>query len=187
MPQRSGRAGGTGGGATAALLLVFCLATTALAQGTALEAAIKATYLYKFAPFVDWPPAPAQRATFDICVLGDDPFGSMLDSAVGGQVLDGRPFVVRRLATGAADSACHIAYVSGSASQPAQQMLALLRGRPVLTVTDASRTGSVRGIVHFIIQDNRVRFEIDDGLAAEAGLRISSRLLSLATAVRQRG
>ncbi len=63
-----------------------------------LEYAVKATYLYKLAPFVDWPPGTftAADAPFDICVLGPDPFDDFLEKAVGGRKLGTHPFKVLR-------------------------------------------------------------------------------------------
>lgn len=169
-----------------ALLLLWPFVVRA--QENALESAIKATYLYKLGPFVDWPAgAAADAAPFQICVVGDDPFGDTLDRAVRGQALGARPILVQRFANAARSLPCHVMYLAGSATQSAAEALALLGNAPILTITDTARRSNAKGIIHFVIQDNRVRFEIDDRAAAERGLRISSRLLSLATAVRPRG
>jgi len=150
------------------------------------EAEVKAAFLPRFARYVTWPsfmrPQPGQA--FQLCVIGADPFGSALDRAAAGQLVDGHKIVVRRVGSGAAAS-CHIAFIQGSKTQPAGQMLAALDGRPVLTVTDA-RGGSQRGMVHFSMVSGRVRFFIDEKEAARRGLGINSRLLALAIGVRPR-
>lgn len=171
-----------------AALLLLAGATAARAQTDSLEYAVKATYLYKFAPFVDWPESafPSPTSPLVLCVVGDDPFGAVLDRAVGGQHLAEHPIVVERMATYAPGRVCHILYAMGSDLQPAGEVVALARGRPVLTISDAARGSAVKGIIHFVVQENRVRFEIDDRAAAENDLRISSKLLSLATSVRPR-
>lgn len=173
-----------------ALGAALALATLAAAQAqdSSLEYPIKATYLYKLAPFVEWPAAAFASATapLEICVVGDDPFGSILDRAVAGQQIGDRPLAIRRLDRAAAGAGCHVMYVSGSTTQSAFQALEAVRGDHVLTVTDAARRPGGKGVVHFVLQDNRVRFEIDDQSAAEHGLRVSSKLLSLASAVRRR-
>ena len=172
-------------------LLVVCggaasiMPAPVLAQNNAMELAIKATYLYKFPPFVEWPPgALPPGGYFTICIVGDDPFGAMLDQAVRGQQIKDRPVLIRRMATFNADAGCLMVYATGSAVQPVPAILAALRGRPVLSVTDNQPEGQPRGILNFVIADNRVRFEIDDAAAAEFGLVISSKLLSSATRVR---
>ena len=152
-----------------------------------LELAVKATYLYKLAPFVSWPGAAyvAPNGPLTICVQGVDPFGAVLDQAVGGQVVDGHPLAVRRLARLDAGSGCQSAYLAGGPAQSPAQALAAVDGAPVLTVTDDSRGGTARGIVHLLIDGGRVRFSIDAAQAERNGVAISSKLLVLAVAVKR--
>ena len=171
-------------GVAAALLLAFGIAP-AWGQPAAVGQAVKATYLYKFLPFIAWP-AGAAPESYALCVVGDDPFGAILDRAVAGQTVDGRPVVVRRMPVLRQDAACQLVYAAGSAAQPVAAILAGLRGRPTVSVTDGAGDAATRGMVNFVIVDSRVRFEIDDRLVAEAGLAISSKLLGLATLVRPR-
>ena len=148
-----------------------------------LESAVKATYLYKFAPFVDWPAKPGAPAAFNICVIGTDPFGPLLDRLVAGQRVADRPIVVRRLAQAQRDAPCQIAFVAGSRGQDVKAALLALRGAPVLTVTDGAMDP---GVIDFAVVGGRVRFRVDDEAAAENGLTVSSKLLSLAISVRPR-
>jgi hypothetical protein len=167
--------------------LVLLPATAARAQA-GLELAVKAAYLLKFPLFVDWPrPAPGAAATpFLLCIIGEDPFGGVLDEAAAGQRVGGRPVVVRRLLVLVRNSGCDMVYATGSPAQPVAAALDAVRGTPVLTVTDSARYGGPSGIVNFVLVNNRVRFEIDDAAAAANGLAVSSKLLSLAVAVRPR-
>lgn len=150
--------------------------------------AVKATYLYKFGPFVEWPGAIFESAAEPVilCIVGDDPFGNVVERAVAGQQIRQRPIQVRRLRAVAQDSECHILYAAGSPVQPVPAILDTVRGRPVLTVTSEDPRSDTAGIVNFVVQDGRVRFEIDDAAAAENGLVISSKVLSLALRVRPR-
>jgi hypothetical protein len=77
-------------------------------------------------------------------------------------------------------------FIAGSADQSVMDALAAVQGTPTLTITDAARRPGAKGIVHFVVRENRVRFEIDDKTAAENRLAISSKVLSLALAVRPR-
>jgi len=171
-------------------LLLACAAVAlapvaGLAQVNSGELAVKATYLYKFPPFVQWPASALPPGdNFTLCIVGDDPFGGMLDRAVGGQQVKDRPVVVRRLATFNGEAGCQMVFATGSSAQPVPAILAALRGKPILSVTDGER--DAKGMLNFVIADNRVRFEIDDQAAAESGLVISSKLLSLAIHVRPR-
>ncbi len=163
------------------LLLAAALAPAASAAG--LETAVKATYLYKFAPFVDWPATAfaSSASPFNICVLGADPFGAALDTAVSGQRLDAHPVTVVRLQKLDAGSRCHILYLGAGRAQAQQDAIGSVRGKPVLTVSDQAGAGA---IIRFVIKDNRVRFDIDNAAAAANGVTISSRLLALANSVK---
>ena len=146
-----------------------------------LEYAVKAAYLTKFIPFITWPEAgtAAPNAPIVICVVGVDPFGGRLEQAAVGTRPDEHPILVRK--TSVPDAGCQIAFL-GAGSEAA---LEGLRGKPVVTVTDAAM--KTHGVVSFLVVDNHVRFDIDDALAAQDGLVISSKLLSLAHAVKPRG
>lgn len=169
-------------------LLVLIATLPALAQVNPLELAVKATYLYKFAPFVGWPQAIFTRPDQPVvlCVVGEDPFGATLDEAVAGQRIGERPITLRRLARADRQSGCHIMYMAGSAAQPVAAALDAVRGTPVLTFTDEARGSPAKGIIHFVVRDDRVRFEIDEYAAAENGITISSKVLNLAISVRSR-
>jgi len=170
---------------TIAWLLLFASMQAAWPQGAPLEYAVKATYLHKFAPFVEWPNAAAEfpGGDFAVCVVGNDPLGAVLDRAVSGQQVAGRTITVRRLASVTGNPGCAVMFVTGSDAQPATAVLAAVRGTAVLTVTDGATDSAAKGIINFVLQDDRVRFEIDNSAAAAAGLTISSKLLSLAVHV----
>jgi hypothetical protein len=173
-------------GGLLAAVLWLSPAAPARAETTSLEMAVKANYLYKFAPFVEWPPRSFQTAQspFNICVLGEDPFGRALDEAVRGQRLGGHPIALRRAATAEPGMGCHLVFAGKSATQTTAEMLRIVSGQPVLTVTDQSR-GVTGGMIQFVLQDGRVRFEIDAAAAEASGVTISSKLLSLASSVRR--
>jgi hypothetical protein len=149
-----------------------------------MEYAVKAAYLYKFAPFVQWPPAVFASASspFQLCILGQDPFGASLERAVSGQRVDDHPVTVRRLARVDAASGCHMVYLGASRAQTPAEALRALRGSPTLTVADGGRDAGA--IIKFVIKDNRVRFDIDVAAATANHMTISSKLLALATSER---
>jgi uncharacterized protein DUF4154 len=161
--------------------LAVLIAGPAMAADAPVEYALKGTFLYKFLPFVTWP-AQAPNAQLSICVLGADPFGPALDQAVGSQSVEGHPVAVRRVDTPEAAQACQVVFVANAPTEPAA--LQALQGKPILTVTDSG--AAAPGIVSFVIDNNHVRFDIDDAAAAKGGLTISSKLLSLARSVKPR-
>ena len=153
----------------------------AWADSAGLEYAVKANFLYKFGPFVDWPPRsfPSPASPFNVCVFGDEPFHQSLDDAVRGQAVIGHPVVVRRLRVVTADPGCQVLYVGRSKTQKPAEVLEALRHSPVLTVTDESQ-GFSGGLIHFVLRGGHVRFGIDLEGARASGLKISSKLLALA-------
>lgn len=162
-------------------------AARAQAQAPSVEAAVKATYLYKFAPFVEWPAGTFASPSdpLVICTVGSDAVAGLVDEAVRGQAIGGHPIDVLHLSAVPRQAPCHVLYVA-SRGAAAAAALGSVRGTPVLTVTDAAGDTATTGIVNFVVQDNRVRFEIDLRAAAENHLVISSKLLNLATRVSPR-
>ena len=156
-----------------------------MTDAVSLEYAVKATYLYKLAPFVNWPPDEfaSADAPFQICVVGTDPFGDYLDKAVVGRGMGAHPFAVRRLESVDGAEDCRVLFISQLPEMAAREALAAVSGKPVLTVTD-STVPNAGGIVHFVIDRGRVGFEINTDAAARNQLSISSKLLQLAVAIK---
>ncbi len=154
--------------------------------GGSLEQQVKAAYLLNFTRYVDWPPEafPDGEAPVNLCVLGDDAFGTVADETVSGHRSRGRPVRVLQPDTPAQTADCHVAYLAPRRRVPSQ-LLERLRGRPILLVGDGPDFLARGGMIAFVIVDETVRFEIDPAAATRAGLRISSRVLALATRVRE--
>jgi hypothetical protein len=175
-----------------AVLLAICLAAIpcASAQGRPhpTEYQLKAQYLTDFGRFVKkWGnrPMPGPDESFDICVLGQDPFGPALDLSVRGENIGGAPLVVRRIAQPLDATGCRILFIAASEARELTAILGAIGTAPVLTVSDIP--GFVRdgGIVEFVPDGNRVKFEINLAIAQRAGLSLSSDLLKVARIVRR--
>jgi hypothetical protein len=149
------------------------------------EYQVKAAYLANFAKFVGWPPgAVTDHNPIPICVVGQDPFGPVLDAAVKGERVDHHPLVARRIdAVGDVDE-CRIVFVS-SDETIAGAVVAAAGQTPILTVSDLPGFLKQGGMIEFVLDANRVRFEINLAAARTAGLNLSSELLRVATAVRR--
>lgn len=149
------------------------------------EAQVKAVFLLNFAQFVDWPPATAadSQAPLIIGILGDDPFNGFLDEAVRGERLHARPLVVRRYRRLEDVKACDILFISESEDERVDEILAALKNRPILTVSDAANFAQRGGIIRFVTAKSRVRLEINPDAAQGAHLTLSSKLLRLADLV----
>lgn len=151
------------------------------------EYQVKAAYLYNFGRFVKWPAgiAAGKGDSFAVCVLGQDPFGSTLDSTLAGEALDGKPVVIRRIAKPQDTVDCRILFVSSTEEHHLKEILAAIDQVGVLTVSDIPGFSRRGGIIQFVAEGERVRFEINLASAESARLVLSSELLKVATAVRR--
>ena len=153
------------------------------------EYQVKAAYLYNFGKFVRWP-AVSGDSTYDsflICVLGNDPFGSTLDSTVEGESLDGKHLKVRRMTSANEAVRCHILYISSSEEHDLEHLLSELTTHPVLTVSDIPDFVERGGDIEFVNQGDRIRFKVNLASAEKSGLVFSSDLLKVAIAVKRDG
>ncbi|HTQ15078.1 MAG TPA: YfiR family protein [Rhizomicrobium sp.] len=154
------------------VLLAAGDAAGAAREQASLVAAIKATYLYKVAPFVTWPAPP--QGSFTICTTGDDDVTALAPQVVANQQVNGVPISLRNIADSKSADGCQILYIADNAPDPA----GALAGKPILTV--AGRPDANGEIVRFVVVGDHVRFDIDNRQAEDSGLKISSKLLSLA-------
>lgn len=154
----------------------------AAAEGPSREYRIKAAFIYNFAKFTRWPVGSFSdgAAPLDFCIYGEDPFGGAFD-AVAGTTIRGRRVAVRRIAAIEASAGCHLLFISDSEAGRLTGILAALNDRPVLTVADMPDFARAGGIINLkTTADDQLRFEINTSTARRAGLRFSSKLLSLA-------
>ena len=175
-----------------ALLAGLCLASLRGAEPAppASEFQVKAVFLFNFAQFVEWPAKAfaTPTAPLVIGVLGEDPFGSYLDEVVQGERVSQRPIVVRRFSAVADISACHILFISESESGRLGEILAALKDRSILTVSDAENFSHEGGIVRFVTESGKTRMRINVEAARACGLTISSKIIRPATIVtREKG
>lgn len=167
-----------------AVLLMLVFASSAL--GSDLEYRVKAAFLYNFTKFVDWPDEVLQSAdTVTICVVGEDPFGSSLDTTIRGKTTGSRTLSARRIRQPEEVGDCRVLYVGYSDSAKLQNWVSLARAESVLTVGDYPRFVEAGGIIEFVIVDGKVRFDINNEAARRSRLRMSSKLLRLARTVVQ--
>ena len=148
---------------------------------------VKAAYLYNFGRFVEWPPkvTPTKTGSFTICVLGEDPFGRALDDIVARETIRNQSVAVRRVSNPRESLDCQILFISSSEANRLNKIIDVLDNTAVLTVSDIPQFSEHRGMVQFVTEGSRVRFEVNLSATQKAGLTLSSELLKVATAVRR--
>ena len=164
------------------LLTALCAARMGSGEKTPSEYEVKAAFLHTFAQFTEWPPESfaSPNAPLIIGIVGDYPFGRILDDALKEEPIHGRTTVVRRMERGESLRSCHVVFVSSSERRQLPQILAEIKGANVLTVSEIDRFGYFGGIITLSMEGPRVRFEINLKAAEQARLKISSKLLKLA-------
>jgi hypothetical protein len=169
----------------AAWLGVALVPAMAQTQVAAPEYDVKAAFLFNFTKFVEWPLAAYtdEHSPLKLCVLGENPFGKalkvLLDEEVGG-----RRLAFTHLETATNLETCHVLFVSRSERDRLPQILAGLHNAPVLTVGEMPAFIDQGGMINFILEGSKVRFDVNQEAAERAGLKISSRLLALAKHVK---
>jgi hypothetical protein len=170
-----------------AMMMALLLAAIATERAWPSEAQdaeyrIKAAFLCKFGNYVEWPAASASGAQvpFEVGVLATPAVVDELMVAARGQTVNGRPIVVRRLERGDPLDGLNMVFVARSHAARLGEVLAALKDRPVLTVTESDPGTAAGSMVNFIVVDDKVKFDISLTAAERSKLRISARLLGVA-------
>ncbi len=165
--------------------VLLCLSATSLAQQVhPTESQVKAAYLFNFGKFVQWPIDHGPSGdSFELCVLGQDPFGPVLDATVAGESISARKIAVVRISKVSEAAPCNVLYISGSEGGRLGQILEAARHSGTLTVSDIPHFVERGGIIGFVKQQDRIRFEVNRGAAENSHLTLSSELLKVALRV----
>jgi len=170
----------------AVLSLLLCLSSgmaVVRAQTAASEYQVKAAFLYNFIKFIEWPAGTfvADDSPITIGVVGENSIGGDLAATVKGKTVNGRPLVIKSF--GSAKDAglknCQMVFIAKSERKRIDEIMAALKGTSVLTVSESEGFLDAGGMINFVMEGNRVRFEINDAAVKQSGLLISSKLLSL--------
>ncbi len=140
---------------------------------------IKAAFLYNFTKFIEWPALPGGEP-FRICTVAEPAFGTAVDRIVAGESIDGRAIERISPATPEAARGCRILFLGRLENERAERWVAAVRGAPVLVVGESRGVWERGGHINFVVEDNRVKFDVNTDATSEAGLMLSSKLLRVA-------
>jgi hypothetical protein len=145
---------------------------------------VKAAFLYNFGKFVVWPGSSGrQEASFAIGVLGDSLMADVLDRIVRDKLVQDRRIEVRRIRSASEAQDCQILFIGAAERDRLGDILDTLDRRSVLTVSDIDAFVDRGGMIRLLLDQNKVRFEINRTVVDRAGLKMSSQLLKLARRV----
>jgi len=171
--------------ATVFAVVLACARTLPAQTPKITEYQVKAAYLVNFGRFVEWPArlAPASSDLFNICVLGQDSFGADLDSAVAGETIGRAHMLAKRISRPQEAADCRVLFITASEAGQWKEILAALGKLSILTVSDMPQFAQHGGMIQFLRDGNRVRFDINLAATQRAGLNLSSELLKVAVTV----
>jgi len=165
----------------AAALVCDSLPAGFVASSASLEYNVKAAFLLNFTRFVDWPPATftGSDSPLTICILGDDPFGRAIDQIAEGESTNRHKITVERIRADQPKS-CQVLYIPSGKPLPAAF---IATPSAVLTVGEGEDFLRQGGIIAFALDNGHVRFDVNLKAASNAGLKLSSKLLSVARSI----
>lgn len=146
---------------------------------------IKAAFLYNFARLVEWPKDTfiSDDAPIRICLMGNDSFDNALNTIRNKKVRN-QKLIIQRGVTLNEVSACHILFISTSEENNLHTILRKLKKYPLLTVSDIPDFAHKNGHIHFYISsEDTLSLEVNQNAIIQSGLKISSRILTLAKIV----
>jgi hypothetical protein len=172
--------------AVVALLAFYvtpCFAQTPVAP----EYQIKAAFLYKFCNYIEWPPEAfsSESSPLKIGVAGSGALVDELRNTVRGLTIKSRHLLVQQVNSDDVVQDLQVLFIARSENQRMTHLLTLARGYPVLLVTEVPPGIDAGSVINFVVQENRVRFDISQAAAAQQGLKLSAQLLKVARNVQK--
>ena len=148
------------------------------------EHQVKATFIYNFAKFIDWPDGLGGTGSdFVVAVYGTDSYGSEIDRVLRGKSIAGHRVVVRKLRSDDEIHGCRILVTGAGASDRVEKLARLCKSLGIVMVGESPDFAERGGTIGFEVDESRVRFDVNLAAARAAGLTVSSKMLSLAKRV----
>ncbi len=166
--------------------LMLGLAHPGLAQkNSPSEYEIKAAMIYRFAQFLEWPTDlfESNQSPLHICIAGPEPFGNSIDLVLKDQSVGTHKLLILRHPQVATATNCHLIFISRGQASETEKLLALLKGRPVLTIGEEDDFAKKGGHIRLYLQENKLRFDINLAAMERSGLKMHSQVMKLATRI----
>jgi YfiR/HmsC-like len=156
------------------------------ATSPALERRVKAAFLYKFLGYAEFPAGAFADAASPVTigVVGADELAAELARIVGGRTVNNRPILVRVLRETELGAAVQLLFIGGHDSAKVGRLVRAAGGA-LLIVTECEGGLQQGSTINFRIVDERVRFDVALDAAERNGIKLSSRLLTVANRVQK--
>jgi hypothetical protein len=169
------------------------LLTAPAGAGAQQAEAVRAAFVLNFLKFAEWPAAARSDSSTALVIgaLGDDAQAAALRAGLDGKEIQGRHISVRVFADAEQwrrdGQGCQALYITPAAAEAWRDLRAEVARQPVLTICEAPGFCEQGGMLNLFEEDHRIRFEANPGAADQAGLKLRSTLLTLATIVKTKG
>jgi hypothetical protein len=164
------------------LLLLFCLGA-GWYNLNAQNEKFKALFMYNFTKYIEWPPS-MRSGDFIIGVLGNSPLTPELNNVSKTQRVGNQKITVVTFNSVDQISQCHILYIPASKSSMLPQVNAITAGKNILIVTDKSGLASQGAGLNYILDGERLKYEVNKSSIEKRGLAVNSTLISLGVEVK---
>ena len=150
------------------------------------EYQLKAAFLIYFPKYADWPSEKfaETNSPIVIAVAGDSKVSEEVQKLIPGRTVRGRELVLKRLASGGEPAVCHILFIPAAEQEHSRNLLSKLKGGGVLTVGESDDFLERGGIINLMLRDRKVALEVNLSAASDSRIKISSKLLSVASVVK---
>jgi hypothetical protein len=165
------------------LFFLLFFSSQTIAQGSRIEYKIKAGYLYNFTKFIAWP--ENKSTTFNLCILGKDPFGSIINP-IEKRTVHNKPIRLYRYQTISEIKHCHIVYLGvsedkwGNSDLSFSGVLTISSLDKTLTVSDSRQITQAGGMISFFLKEGKVKLLVNLQALRKSGLEVSAKLLEVA-------
>ena len=140
---------------------------------------IHAAMLFNFIKYVQWP-NEGDGGEFVVGVIGDDNVFNTLNQWYNGKQKGSKKYVIKKLSSASESTSCHVLYVGKAKSKDFDNIMNLIGGKSILTITDGNGLGQKGSCINFKVIDGKLKFEMNQATLTSSNLKVSSQLSSMA-------
>ena len=147
------------------------------------ELKIMASFLYSFSKYVQWPAGKfvSDKSPLTFCIVDQDSFIPIVEKTLNGKKVHGRKVIILSGKSIGDLNSCHLVFIGTKEQEGVDEVVKSLTGAGILTVGRLDKTSQSTVIINLMKYKNKFKFSINTDKANQANLKISSRLLKLAS------
>ena len=143
---------------------------------------IKATFLYNFTKYIEWP-EEYKQGNFVIGVMGSNTLYNDLSTFFSTKTLGTQKYEIKFFSKSTDITRSHMIFIPADYSGSISEIISKLKGKSTLIVTDKPGMAKQGAAINFISVDNKQKFELNKSNASKYDLKVSSSLINLAIVI----